>query len=39
MAQFYSLFKMSFSFAFGYGNNIYDNEFETKEHKFKPRIN
>ena len=36
MAQFYSWFKMSFPLLLGMV--IYDNEFETKEHKFKPRI-
>ena len=34
MAQFYSWFKCHFPL----GMVIYDNEFETKEHKFKPRI-
>ena len=36
MAQFYSWFKCHFPLLLG--KVIYDNEFETKEHKFKPRI-
>ena len=36
MAQFYSWFKFQFPLLLGIV--IYDNEFETNEHKFKSRI-